>query len=372
MADPWASLFAAAAGQDTEDEPVQAPDHDIQAGGDSDRRAGALAAFRAFAADHRAAAKHMRQHDLANKLQLGRRGSGHGPLLRIENFLPADVAEGALEVMKHVDPAEWVGQSAGADARQHEGEESYGAGSTRHKYSSAAGDDGSDLAALTRLISCALPDRPANLRRFQAGAYGKGGFIEPHDDAAYASAEVEVGPTDAEGVRTGNKPTRRKEVLCSREVALIFYLTPGWEEHMGGCLLDHATGNVLVPRFNTAVLFEVPRLHEVSRMHTSRLRFSIFGWYLVPGRKYALSQLDVPSKSSKARATSSASSAAEAHQQGQKHGLRDTAPALDSPCSRDGTTCHSSVGEKRSADGLGDRKNKNRTKRKKNKKKKKR
>ena len=274
-ADPWASLFAAAAGHDTEDDPAPALNREVQAKRGADERARSLAAFRTFAANHTAAAKHMRQHNLANKLQLGRRKGGHGPLVRIENFLPADVAEGALEVMERVDPAEWVAQSAGADALQHEGEESYGAGSTRHKYSSAAGDDSSDLAALTNLVSCALPDRPANLRRFQAGAYGRGGFIEPHDDAAYASAEIES--SDAAGVQTGSR-----EVLCSRDIALIFYLTPAWEEHMGGCLLDHATGNVLVPRFNTAVLFEVPRLHEVSRVYTSRPRYSIFGWYLVP------------------------------------------------------------------------------------------
>ena len=182
-----ASLFAAAAGHDTEDEPAQAPDCEVQAERGADQRARSLAAFRTFAANHTAAAKHMRQHNLANKLQLGRRRSGHGPLVRIENFLPVDVAEGALEVMKRVDPAEWVAQSAGADALQHEGEESYGAGSTRHKYSSAAGDNSSDLAALTNLIA-AHSRSAASLRDFRL-ALIEGGFIESHDDAAHAPVE---------------------------------------------------------------------------------------------------------------------------------------------------------------------------------------
>ena len=128
--------------------------------------------------------------------------------------------------------------------------------------------------------------------------------------------------------------------------------------------MDHATGNVLVPRFNTAVLFEVPRLHEVSRVYTSRPRYSIFGWYLVPGRKYALSQLDMPSKM---RETSSASIGSEAHRKGQKHDLHVSVSALDSTCSNNGKICNSKVGEKRAADGG----NKEEAKRKKKKKKRK-
>ena len=81
---------------------------------------------------------------------------------------------------------------------------------------------------------------------------------------------------------------------------------------MGGCLLDHVTGNVLVPRFNTAVLFEVPRLHEVSRAHvTATLQY--FWLVSCSWPKVFLNQLDIPSKM---RASSSASIASEAHRKG--------------------------------------------------------
>ncbi len=55
----------------------------------------------------------------------------------------------------------------------------------------------------------------------------------------------------------------------SRDIAVIFYLTPHWESRFGGLLIDHAAGGeVIVPEFNSLVAFRVPRLHEVK--HTQK------------------------------------------------------------------------------------------------------
>lgn len=37
-----------------------------------------------------------------------------------------------------------------------------------------------------------------------------------------------------------------------------------------------------VPKFNSAVAFQVPRLHEVAPMLSDRPRYSVFGWFLRP------------------------------------------------------------------------------------------
>lgn len=47
---------------------------------------------------------------------------------------------------------------------------------------------------------------------------------------------------------------------------------------------------VYVPEFNSAIAFRVPRYHEVTRMNTNQPRFSVFGWYLQPGKLYELFQ----------------------------------------------------------------------------------
>lgn len=71
---------------------------------------------------------------------------------------------------------------------------------------------------------------------------------------------------------------------CRRDVALILYLTKDWQESKGGVLIDRGPPDkpllrTFVPQFNTAVIFEVPRLHEVTAVRTKTARYSIFGWY---------------------------------------------------------------------------------------------
>lgn len=57
---------------------------------------------------------------------------------------------------------------------------------------------------------------------------------------------------------------------------------------MGGTLIDLVTGKEYVPQFNSIVAFQVPRFHEVTAVTTQRPRYSIFGWFLKPGKLYEL------------------------------------------------------------------------------------
>jgi hypothetical protein len=143
-------------------------------------------------------------------------------------------------------------------------------------------------------------------------------------------------------------PTAGKVITCSREIGLIWYLTKDWRGEFGGALVDlEAPGGPAnyVPLFNSLVAFRwglgaagqqaggvhvrvfcsgpavctasirsranvarlsmgggatknswrascagcrVPRYHEVTPVATSRARYSIFGWFLQPGRRYEL------------------------------------------------------------------------------------
>ena len=45
---------------------------------------------------------------------------------------------------------------------------------------------------------------------------------------------------------------------------------------------------VYVPQFNSVIAFKVPRYHQVTPVSSSQPRFSVFGWFLQPGRLYDL------------------------------------------------------------------------------------
>lgn len=58
------------------------------------------------------------------------------------------------------------------------------------------------------------------------GKYEKSNHIEPHDDRAYADV-----------YRDG-----KVKVQCSRDIAVIYYLTKDWSASYGGHLIDIPTG----------------------------------------------------------------------------------------------------------------------------------
>jgi Rps23 Pro-64 3,4-dihydroxylase Tpa1-like proline 4-hydroxylase len=77
-------------------------------------------------------------------------------------------------------------------------------------------------------------------------------------------------------------------VECSREIAIIYYLTKDWKSEFGGTLVDIPTGHEYVPEFNSLIAFSIPRFHEVKAVTCDRPRYSLFGWFLKSGRLYDL------------------------------------------------------------------------------------
>lgn len=79
--------------------------------------------------------------------------------------------------------------------------------------------------------------------------------------------------------------------MCSRDIAVIYYLTKDWTLGMGGALVDledpggHCT---YVPMYNSAVVFLVPRFHQVTPVTAPRPRFSVRGWDAEGGAVWAL------------------------------------------------------------------------------------
>ena len=98
--------------------------------------------------------------------------------------------------------------------------------------------------------------------------YGSGDHIEVHDDVAVKAFRMEDGSVQQ----------------CDRDIALILYLTKDWHASKGGVLIDRGPPGQpmhreFVPAFNTAIVFQVPRLHEVTPVRVGEPRYSVFGWY---------------------------------------------------------------------------------------------
>ncbi|GIL72735.1 hypothetical protein Vretimale_4446 [Volvox reticuliferus] len=189
----------------------------------------------------------------------------NGGLVRLENFLPEFVAEGILSTVGAVSDEQWNDTSANTDYRQN---------NISHSFSSVKHAKGLD--AVVRLFSLV---RPGSLNSFSAAKYCKTDHIAPHDDRAYAQVKLDSG----------------RIITASRTLAVIFYLTRDWREEYGGVLIDledptapPGVGRKYVPLWNSVVAFRVPRYHAVTPMTTNRPRYSIFGWFLEPGRLYEL------------------------------------------------------------------------------------
>jgi hypothetical protein len=145
---------------------------------------------------------------------------------------------------------------------------------------------------LLEVIATLVPD--CKHRRLQLGCYRRGDFIETHDDAAYGYRCCKTSHGKAKGCAATSIVRRYADsladdgrtVLCSRDIAVIFYLTPGWQSKFGGLLIDHsAGGEVIVPEFNSLVAFRVPRLHEVRPKPTHAAHANSSGWRVGIGAK---------------------------------------------------------------------------------------
>ena len=191
-------------------------------------------------------------------------------LVRVPRLLPKKAARRAHELLKSLPEATWHRATRAVDAERGD----RGAGSTAHSYSVGDGsaDDGGGggggaseraVAALLEEVTAAAAPfcrRHGLTARLQLARYGRGDYIEAHDDAA---------ETTIDGVRH------------ARVLAVVYYLTgeEPWAPNVhGGCFLDREANAAIAPRHNSLVAFRVPRLHEVQMPTSDRPRYSVFGW----------------------------------------------------------------------------------------------
>ncbi|PSC76917.1 cupin superfamily subfamily [Micractinium conductrix] len=235
----------------------------------------------------------MAQYDIEALVDAG------GGIVRIDNFLPEQVARGALAILRRLPPGRW---------RPTEAAEDYTHNNISHAFWSVKGGiggadgGGSNDAALKALLRAFTLLRPEQLNAFSAARYDRGHHIAPHDDRAYTPVKLDTGEV----------------ITCSRDLTCVYYLTSDWQEEWGGALVDleappeegeeaaeaggsdaalqrraarrhsRGQGRLYVPRWNSAVFFRVPRYHAVTPLTTDRPRYSVFGWFLQPGRLYEL------------------------------------------------------------------------------------
>jgi hypothetical protein len=184
-----------------------------------------------------------------------------GGIARILNFLPPQVALGAHQCLSRIGEQYWHTTASDKD---------YGKNNIEHMFLSTKQAPGLDK--LLRIFTAWQPDR---LATFSAAKYTHSHHIEPHDDCAFTNVLLDSGST----------------IECSRDIAVIVYLTPDWIEQYGGILRDLDGKQHLTPVFNSAVVFRVPRMHEVTAVLTKlHTRYSLFGWYLQPGQLYDLTR----------------------------------------------------------------------------------
>ncbi|KAF8067273.1 Telo2 [Scenedesmus sp. PABB004] len=221
-----------------------------------------------YAAVSAAVEAHLGGGDLGDLLEAG------GGLVKLRNFLPTWVAHGLVELLQDLPDDAWNLTAAGDD---------YARNDVAHHFLSTKA---AQLEPAFRSLTLLAPDA---LFTFSAAKYERGGAIVPHDDRAYTQVRMEDGSVER----------------CSRSVAVIYYLTLGWAPELGGALVDlEAPGGrrVYTPEFNSAIVFEIPRWHEVTPVTADRPRYSLFGWFLEPGELYNLNVGQPPERRAGAEA----------------------------------------------------------------------
>mmetsp|Transcript_33364 Transcript_33364/g.62776 ORF Transcript_33364/g.62776 Transcript_33364/m.62776 type:complete len:328 (+) Transcript_33364:204-1187(+) len=304
--DIWARMFQRARGEEvlTTHKPASVPSHTADK---------ALACWLENPCPNENSARKFHSY-----LELARKGQP-GAVIKVERFLPPNVAEGILNAFEAAPRESWTVAKAQNDV----GKKEDGAGSVSHKY--AVGDGSapvmrteccvtgksaprtSPAAAISGLQQAIQSLFPKTEGAFQAGRYTRGCFIAPHDDVAFK---------DVEDVRTGCI------VRHEREVAVIYYLTKDWDADYGGCFVDLESGIEHVPQFNTLFAFKVPLLHEVTPLRTDRNRFSMFGWFYKPVDEPSSSLDNAVQQKEKVKVTKPCQARDSAHKQVKHHSLR--------------------------------------------------
>ncbi|CAE7286503.1 RIOX1, partial [Symbiodinium microadriaticum] len=174
----------------------------------------------AFLANYKLASAWLRRAQLREKLL-------EGGVVRIPKILPDSVAQLALKTLQEMPRESWNLTQADRDASRN---------NVAHRFSSRR--FGSEtLTHLFRVLGELLP---GELNSFSAGRYLHGDHIERHDDRQYTDVRMEDGST----------------VLCSRTVAVIWYLTPDWRKEWGGAFHDLETGEEAVGTISCMMLRE--------------------------------------------------------------------------------------------------------------------
>uniref|UniRef100_A0A7S3LHP1 Prolyl 4-hydroxylase alpha subunit domain-containing protein n=1 Tax=Aplanochytrium stocchinoi TaxID=215587 RepID=A0A7S3LHP1_9STRA len=191
----------------------------------------------------------------ASKYDIEKLLKENGDFVMVDKFLPDFVANGALETLESIPECDWEKSDNASDEYN----------DVSHSFWSI--DSFSCVHDLVRVFMLLLPTKISTI---SAGKYTRAGHIVAHDDKDI----VPVGMADDE------------VVWHSRDIAVVYYLTKNWKESYGGQFVDLKTGSKYTPKFNSAVFFRVPRIHEVTPVTVNRPRLSFFGWYLVEGIKY--------------------------------------------------------------------------------------
>jgi len=183
-----------------------------------------------------------------------------GGVLQVTDFLPHEQALSSLATIKAVDPAEWTYSGK---------QDTVGKLTAYHSF---ARYGGKQLDSVRQNI---LQLAPGMYPIFEAGCYSGGDWITLHNDTSHEV--VDAGDPDYRKA-SGYTPN----TVVHRKIACIYYLTQDWKKEYGGCLVDNMQygPEVIVPKFNSAVLFVVPREHWVTPMSSDApLRYTVFGWF---------------------------------------------------------------------------------------------
>lgn len=202
----------------------------------------------------------------------------NGGMVKVDGLLPGVLATQTLAKLEGLDESEWLSEDSKGTVLDQalDWVASVLTQSTRktadYSFATYRGDA---IKGAAGVIESLVDDAVISLK---AARYRESNHIEKHGDRGSTIAglctQTPLGHTIPVGTR------------LHRKIALIWYLTPDWKESYGGCLVDHgvdAKPRTIVPQFNSAVIFEVPRDHEVTRMAAgSPSRHTLFGWFSKP------------------------------------------------------------------------------------------
>lgn len=201
--------------------------------------------------------------------------AGNSGIVQVLNFLPGVLASQTLSRLEALSESEWraenhkgtiVDEALQSLAAMLVPERSK---MVEYSYDTYKGDA---IRGATGLIESLVGD---SVIRLQAARYQRSNHIKKHGDSGTTVASMFTQTPLGQHIPPGTK--------MKRKFAVILYLTRDWKESYGGCLVDHGCeghARTIVPQFNSAIIFEVPRDHEVTKMvEGSPSRYTVFGWF---------------------------------------------------------------------------------------------